>query len=94
MTAKYLNESLIDLENHIDIKKKILKNENPKKVVKVIKKTLDFNKQQKGKGLPLDLSRIATVFDRTRLRILTKTSKTNASKINNSTGTSKSRLYI
>ena len=46
-------------------------------MVKVIKKTLDFNKQQKGKGLPLDLSRIATVFDRTRLRILTKTSKTN-----------------
>ena len=35
--------------------KNITENENPKKVVDIVEKFLDFNKQQKGKGLPSDL---------------------------------------
>ena len=49
MTAKYLNESLIDLENHIDIKKKFLKMKIRKKWSRLLKKpsTLINNKKVK-----------------------------------------------
>ena len=48
MNVKYLNESLIDLRNSVN-SKKIPKNENPKNVVIIIEKILDFNKQQNSK---------------------------------------------
>ena len=46
--ANNFNDGLIDLRNSI-IRKEIPENENPNKVVNVVEKTLDFNKQQKGK---------------------------------------------
>ena len=49
--VKYLYESLIDLRNSIN-SKKILENENKKKV-NIDEKILDFNKQQKGKGIKI-----------------------------------------
>ena len=52
MIVKYLNESLINLRNKIDIKE-ISKNENSKKVAYIVEKILDFNKQQKGKGIKI-----------------------------------------
>ena len=61
-----------NLRNAI-IRKEIPENENPNKIVDIVKKIFDFNKQQKSKGI----------------KILT-----NASKIANSTCTSKSRQYI
>ena len=54
--------------------KKIPENENPNKLVDIIGKILDFNKQQKGKGLPSDLARIAgeaKVSDRNHIKFLT-----------------------
>ena len=53
--VKYLNESLIDLRNSTN-SKEIPEHENPKKVADIVEKILDFNKQQKGKGLPSDLA--------------------------------------
>ena len=56
------------------IEKKIPKNENPNKIVDIIEKILDFNKQQKSKGLLSDLVRVtqvAKVFDNSNLKILT-----------------------
>ena len=56
------------------IEKKFLKNVNPNKVVDVVKKILNFNKQQKGKEHPLDLARIARVTrisDHSNLKIST-----------------------
>ena len=52
-----INDALIDLRNAIIIGA-IPENENPNKIV------LDFNKQQKSKGLPLD-------FYHSQLKILT-----------------------
>ena len=52
MIVKYLNESLINLRNNIDIKE-ISKNENSKKVAYIVEKILDFNKRQKGKGIKI-----------------------------------------
>ena len=63
MIVKYLNESLIELRNNINMKK-IPENENPKKVVNtenenpkkqpiMLKKILNFNKQQKGKEIKI-----------------------------------------
>ena len=43
--VKYLNEPLIDLRNSIN-SKEIPENENPKKVVNIVEKILDFNKQR------------------------------------------------
>ena len=54
---------MIDLRNDIN-RKEIPKNKNPKKVADIVEKILNFNKQQKGKGLPSD-------FDRTQFKILT-----------------------
>ena len=48
-----INDALIDLRNAI-IVGAIPKNENPNKIVDIVEKILDINKQQKGKGLPLD----------------------------------------
>ena len=45
---KHFKESLIDLRNSSNIKE-IPENENQKKVVNIVEKILDFNKQQKGK---------------------------------------------
>ena len=53
ITIKYLNESLINLRTIFN-KKGIPKNENPKKVVNIFGKILDYNKHQKGKGLHSD----------------------------------------
>ena len=56
------------------IEKKIPKNENPNKIVDIIEKILDFNKQQKSKGLLSYLARVthvAKVFDNFNLKILT-----------------------
>ena len=56
------------------IEKKIPKNENRNKIVDIIEKILDFNKQQKSKGLLADLARVthvAKVFDNSNLKILT-----------------------
>ena len=43
---------MIDLRNAI-IRKKIPENENPNKIVKIVKKILEFNKQQKDKGIKI-----------------------------------------
>ena len=41
-----------NLRNAI-IRKEIPENENPNKIVNIVKKILDFNKQQKGKGIKI-----------------------------------------
>ena len=56
MIVKYLNESLIDLRNSIN-SKEFPENKNPKRIVNIVEKILDFNKRQKGKGLPSDLAK-------------------------------------
>ena len=53
---------MIDLRNCITTGA-IPENENPNKIVDIIEKFLDFNKQQKGKGLLLG-------FYRSQLKIL------------------------
>ena len=47
------NDGLIDLRNAI-FRNEIPENENPNKIVKIVEKILNFNKQQIGKGLSLD----------------------------------------
>ena len=66
-----MNELLINLRNSIN-SKEILENENPRKIGNIAEKILDFNNQQKRKG------------------IKNISSKTNASKIADSSCTSKS----
>ena len=61
---------MINLINVIN-KKEIPENENPTKVVNIVEKILDFYKQQKGKELPSDLTRITKVFNRQLIKILT-----------------------
>ena len=51
-----INDGLIDIRNAIN-RKEISRNENPNKRVDIVKEILDFNKQQKGKGLPSDLAK-------------------------------------
>ena len=53
---------MIDSGNAI-VRKKIPENKNPNKTVNIVRKILNFNKQQKGKGLPSDVA--------TQLKILT-----------------------
>ena len=77
-------------------KKEISENKNPKKVADIVEKILNFNKQIRGKGIPLDLARVAKVSDnrvadRKCIKILTPK---NASKITNSTCTCKSRKKL
>ena len=71
---------MIDLRNPIN-SKETPKNENPNKIINIVEKILDFNKQEKGTARPLDLA--------TRLKIFFF--QINVSKITNSTCTSKSR---
>ena len=47
-----INNGWIDSKNDIN-RKEITENENPKKVVDIVKKILDFNKQQKRKGIKI-----------------------------------------
>ena len=64
---------MIELKNVIN-RKEIPENENPEKIVNIVKKILNFNNQQKGKrrsrmlaSRPSDLAhvaRIVKVFDR------------------------------
>ena len=71
--VKHINDSLIELKKDINTEK-IRKIKNPNKIVDIVQKILNFNKRQKGKGLPSDLARIArvaTFSDHSNLRILT-----------------------
>ena len=61
---------MINLRNSIN-SKEIPGNENPEKIVNVVEKIIDFNKQQKVKERPLYLARVAKVFYRKRIKILT-----------------------
>ena len=45
-----VNDGMNDLIN-ATIRKEIPENENPKKVVNIVEKIFDFNKQQKAKGI-------------------------------------------
>ena len=47
-----INDKLIALRNAI-IKKEFPENKNPNKIVEIVEKILDFNKQQKGKGIKI-----------------------------------------
>ena len=47
---------MIDLRNTI-IKKEVPENENPNKIVDIVKNILEFIKQQKGKGLHISTSK-------------------------------------
>ena len=44
-----VNDGLIDLRNII--RKEIPENQNPNKIVDIVEKIINFNKQQKGKGI-------------------------------------------
>ena len=71
--VKHSNDLLIKLKKDINVKK-IPKNQNPNKIVHIVEKILNFNKQQKRKGIPLDLphiARVAKVFDHFNVKILT-----------------------
>ena len=48
-----VNKVLTKLRSAVD-RKKIFNNENPEKVINIVKEILKFNKQQKGKGLRFD----------------------------------------
>ena len=65
-----INNGLIDLRNNIK-RKEIPENENPKRVADIVETILDFNKQQKGKGRPSNLARVANVSDRKHIKMLT-----------------------
>ena len=58
-----INNRLTDLRININ-KKEIAENENWKKEADIVEKILEFNKLQKGNGIPSD-------FDRTQPKILT-----------------------
>ena len=47
-----VNDGLNDLRKVV-IRKEILENENPKKIIDIVEKIGDFNKQQKGKGIKI-----------------------------------------
>ena len=47
-----VNDGLINLRNNIN-RKEISENEHPTKVVKIVEKIVDFNKQQKGKRIEI-----------------------------------------
>ena len=52
---------MIDLRNPIN-SKETLKNENPNKIINIVEKILDFNKQEKGTARPLDLATRLKIF--------------------------------
>ena len=47
-----INDELIDLRNAI-IRKEILENKNPNKIPNIVEKILEFNNQQKDKGIKI-----------------------------------------
>ena len=47
-----VNDGLNDLRKVV-IRKEILENENPNKIIDIVEKIRDFNKQQKGKGIKI-----------------------------------------
>ena len=47
-----INDGLIDLRNAFN-RKEIPANKNPNKILDIVEKILDFNKQQKGKGIKI-----------------------------------------
>ena len=49
--VKHINDALTELKKDIN-RKKNPKNENPNEIIDIVEKILDFNKQQKGKGIP------------------------------------------
>ena len=65
----YFNNELNHLRKYIN-SKEIHENENPKKVADNVEKILNFDKQQKGKGLPSDLARLARISYCTHVKIL------------------------
>ena len=69
-TVKHINNGLIDLRNDIN-RKEIPENKNPKKVIDIVEKILDFDKQETGKRRPSDLDSVGKAFDRKRIKILT-----------------------
>ena len=50
--VKNINNGLIELRNSIN-SKEMPENENPKKVVNIVEKIINFNEKQKGKGLKI-----------------------------------------
>ena len=54
--VKHVNDALVALKKDINIKQ-IPENENANRIVNIVEKILDFNKQQKGKGLLSDLAK-------------------------------------
>ena len=55
-----INDALIELRNAVN-RKEIPKNKNPEKVIDIVEEILNFNQQQKGKGLPLNLGKVFAV---------------------------------
>ena len=80
--VKHINDTLIELKTRC-YQKKNIENENPNRIVDIVEKILNFNKQQKGKGLarmlalhPSDLVCIGKVsdckvFDHKHIKMLT-----------------------
>ena len=50
--VNYINDGLIDLRNTVN-RNEIPENENPNKILDVVEKFLDFDKQQMGKGMKI-----------------------------------------
>ena len=72
--VRNINDSLTELKKTNT--ENIPKNENPNKIVYIVEKILNFNKQQKGKGLLSNLACVAKVSDpkvsdHSNLKILT-----------------------
>ena len=68
--VQHVNNEFIDLRNVV-IRRKNPKNENSDEVIDTAEEILNFNKQQKGKGLLSNSARAFKYFDRTSLKILT-----------------------
>ena len=76
--VKLINDALIKLKKDIN-RKKVPKNKGPNKIVDIVEKILNFDKQQKVKGLSSDVGRIVCVAtasdhktsDHSNLKILT-----------------------
>ena len=71
--VKHINDALTEIKKDVS-RKKLPENVNPNKIVDIVEKMLEFIKQQKGKGLPLDLApvtHVAKVSDHSNLKILT-----------------------
>ena len=58
--VKLINDALIELKKDIN-RKKVPKNKSPNKIVDIVEKILNFDKQQKVKGLSSDVGRIVCV---------------------------------